>query len=367
MPFDHPLWVLYSSGTTGLPKAIVQGHGGILLEQLKKRLHLDLRPGDRMFWFTTTGWMMWNFLVGCLLSDAAIVLYDGSPGHPDLGALWELAERAGDHLHGRQRGPAGELREGGDRAGPRPRPARAARDRLDRLAAGAGELPLGLRARRARRVAVLHQRRHRRLHGVRRAAARCCRSTRANCSAARSAARWRRGTSRAAACIDEVGELVITEPMPSMPLFLWGDDDGERLRESYFAMYPGVWRHGDWIRITPRGGAVIYGRSDSTINRQGVRMGTSEIYRAAGAVPEVLDALVVDIPQRERRRRAVDGAVRRAARGRRRSTTSSTAQIKRRIREDCSPRHVPNEILPDRARCRARSRARCSRCPSSGS
>ena len=131
--------------------------------------------------------------------------------------------------------------------------------------------------------------------------------------------------------------------MPSMPLFFWGDEDGERLRESYFSMYPGVWRHGDWIRITPRGGAVIYGRSDSTINRQGVRMGTSEIYRAAGAVAEVLDALVVDIP-RGRRGRAVDGAVRRAARRRDARRGADAAQIKRRIREDCSPRHVPNEI-----------------------
>jgi acetoacetyl-CoA synthetase len=149
--------------------------------------------------------------------------------------------------------------------------------------------------------------------------------------------------------IDEVGELVITEPMPSMPLFLWGDEDGERLRESYFAMYPGVWRHGDWIRITPRGGAVIYGRSDSTINRQGVRMGTSEIYRAAGAVPEVLDALVVDIPARPGEDNRVDAVELRMvlfvvlAPG----TTLDeqlSAQIKRRIREDCSPRHVPNEI-----------------------
>jgi acetoacetyl-CoA synthetase len=144
--------------------------------------------------------------------------------------------------------------------------------------------------------------------------------------------------------IDEVGELVLTEPLPSMPLYLWGDDDGERLRESYFSMYPGIWRHGDWIRITPRGGAVIYGRSDSTINRQGVRMGTSEIYRAADAVAEVVDALVVDVP-----RRAGEGELWMVlfvvlAPG---VTLDEelAAQIKRRIREDCSPRHVPNEIL----------------------
>jgi acetoacetyl-CoA synthetase len=142
---------------------------------------------------------------------------------------------------------------------------------------------------------------------------------------------------------DQVGELVITEPMPSMPLYLWGDESGERLRESYFAMYPGIWRHGDWIRITPRHGAVIYGRSDSTINRQGVRMGTSEIYRAAAAVEEVLDTLVVDIP-----RPGADDelwmvmfvVLREGAE----LDEDLTARIKRRIREDCSPRHVPNEI-----------------------
>ena len=297
VPFDHPLWVLYSSGTTGLPKAIVQGHGGILLEQLKKRLHLDLRPGDRMFWFTTTGWMMWNFLVGCLLSDAAIVLYDGSPAHPDLGALWGLAERARITCMGVSAGLLASCEKAGVEPAPRTRPERAARDRLDRLAARAGELSLGLRARRRGHLAVLDQRRHGRVHGVRRrlpAAAGVRRRAAVPRARLRGASP---GTSRATRYVDEVGELVITEPMPSMPLFFWGDDDGERLRESYFAMYPGVWRHGDWIRITPRGGAVIYGRSDSTINRQGVRMGTSEIYRAASAVQEVLDALVVDIPR----------------------------------------------------------------------
>ena len=336
--------MLYSSGTTGLPKAIVHGHGGILLEQLKKSLHLDLRPGDRMFWFTTTGWMMWNFLVGCLLSDAAIVLYDGSPGHPDLGVLWDLAERAEITCMGVSAGLLASCEKAGIEPGRDYDLKRPARDRLDRLAAGAGELQVGLRARRIGHLAVLDQRRHGRLHGVRRrlpAAARC---TRANCNVVRSAARWRPGTSRAGASSTRSGELVITEPLPSMPLFFWGDDGGERLRESYFAMYPGIWRHGDWIRITPRGGAVIYGRSDSTINRQGVRMGTSEIYRAAGAVEEVLDALVVDIP----------GATATASCGWCCSWCCAqgvalddelTAQIKRRIREDCSPRHVPNEIL----------------------
>ena len=168
VPFDHPLWVLYSSGTTGLPKAIVHGHGGILLEQLKKRMHLDLRAGDRMFWFTTTGWMMWNFLVGCLHSQAAIVLYDGSPAHPDLSALWRLAERAGITCMGLSAGLLAACEKARHRARLRTRPERPAGDRLDRLAALARELPLGLRAGRPGDLAVLDQRRHRRLHRLRR-------------------------------------------------------------------------------------------------------------------------------------------------------------------------------------------------------
>jgi acetoacetyl-CoA synthetase len=342
VPFEHPLWVLYSSGTTGLPKAIVQSQGGILMEQLKKgRLHLDLRPGDRMFWFTTTGWMMWNFLVGCLFSEAAIVLYDGSPAHPDLGVLWQLAERTGITCMGVSAGllassekadihPASEhdlsaLRAIGSTGSPlAPESFRwvyrevgsdiwlfSTSGGTDVCTAFVGGCPL---------LPVYEGELQARMLGC-------------------AVEAWdEHGNS----LVDEVGELVITEPMPSMPLFLWGDDSGERLRESYFSMYPGVWRHGDWIRITPRGGAVIYGRSDSTINRQGVRMGTSEIYRAAATVEPVLDTLVVDVPRADGELWMVlfvvlsDGVE---------LDEELKAQIKRRIREDCSPRHVPNEIL----------------------
>ncbi len=340
VPFDHPLWVLYSSGTTGLPKAIVQGHGGILLEQLKKRLHLDLRPGDRMFWFTTTGWMMWNFLVGCLHSEAAIVLYDGSPAHPDLGALWRLAERAGITCMGISPGLMASCEKAGVE------PARAAD--LSRLRAlGATGSPLSPES---FKWVYEHVNPDIWLFSTS-GGTDVCTAFVAGCptlpvyegelQCRALGCKVESWDQEGRSVVDEVGELVVTEPMPSMPLFLWGDESGERLHDSYFAMYPGIWRHGDWIRITPRGGAVIYGRSDSTINRQGVRMGTSEIYRAAGRVDAVLDSLVVDVPVSGEELQMILFVVLRDGVA---LDESLERAIKKAIREDCSPRHVPNEI-----------------------
>ena len=333
--------MLYSSGTTGLPKAIVQGHGGILLEQAKKLgLHLDAQAGDRVFWFTTTGWMMWNFLVGVLLTEASIVLYDGSPGHPGMGVLWDLAEAAGITCFGTSASYVSACMKDGIEPG-------AGRDLSALRAVGSTGSPLSPEG-------------FEWIYGQ------------------LGADTWLFSTSggtdvctafvggvpilpvyrgelqaRSLGCaveawnedgeplIDEVGELVITEPMPSMPLYLWNDPDGERYRRSYFEMFPGTWRHGDWIEITSRGTAIIYGRSDSTINRSGIRMGTSEIYRAVASLPEITDALVVDIPKPGTEGWMplfvvlAEGAE---------LDQELTAEIARRIRERCSPRHVPDRV-----------------------
>jgi acetoacetyl-CoA synthetase len=342
VPFDHPLWVLYSSGTTGLPKAIVQGQGGILLEHLKKlHLHVDAQEGDRIFWFTTTGWMMWNFLVGCLLTEASIVLYDGSPGHPDMGVLWDLAESAGVTTFGTSASYIASCMKAGVEPGD-------GRDLAKLTAVGSTGSPLSPEG---FRWVYEHVGSDTWLFSTS-GGTDVCTAFVGGCpllpvyegelQARALGCAVEAWSPDGESLIGEVGELVITEPMPSMPIFFWNDPDGERYRESYFDMFPGVWRHGDWIEITERGTAIISGRSDSTINRGGIRMGTAEIYRAVLAVEDVTDALVVDIPREgEENFMPLFVVLRDGAE----LDEDLLKAIKTRIREDCSPRHVPNEIV----------------------
>jgi acetoacetyl-CoA synthetase len=343
LPFDHPLWVLYSSGTTGLPKPIVHGQGGVLLEHLKKmHLHLNAQEGDRVFWFTTTGWMMWNFLVGVLLTPASIVLYDGNPGTPTLDRLWDLAAESGTTTFGTSASFLATCQKEGVE------PGAGGRDLSALTAVGSTGSPL---APEGFQWVYDHVGADTWLFSTSGGTDVVSAFVggvptlpvhRGELQARALGAKVESWDPEGRPLIGEVGELVITEPMPSMPIFFWGDDPQQtRLRESYFEHYPGVWRHGDWIEITERGTAIIFGRSDSTINRGGIRMGTSEIYRAVLADDAVVDALVVDIP-----REGTEGWMPLfvVLRDGEELTDELIASIKRRIREQCSPRHVPNEI-----------------------
>lgn len=342
VPFDHPLWVLYSSGTTGLPKAIVQSQGGILVEHLKQLgLHCDLGPDDRFFWYTSTGWMMWNFLVSGLLTGTTIVLYDGSPGYPDTGAQWRIAERTRATLYGTSAAYVMACRKAGVHPGRdfdlssvqcvattgSPLPPDGFRwlhdevrdnlwiasvsggtDVCSCFAGAVPTLPVHIGELQAPGLGTDLQ-------------------------------SW---DPSGKPLTDEVGELVVTNPMPSMPIHFWNDPDGSRYHDSYFDTYPGVWRHGDWITVTSRGSVVIHGRSDSTLNRQGVRMGSADIYEAVERLPEIKESLVIGIEQPDGGYwmplfvHLAPGAV---------LDETLLGRIKQTIREQLSPRHIPDEII----------------------
>jgi acetoacetyl-CoA synthetase len=341
VPFDHPLWVLYSSGTTGLPKPIVHGHGGIALELLKSlALHLDLGPADRFFWFTTTGWMMWNFLVGGLLLGSTVLLWDGSPGHPDLLALWRFAAATGMTYFGTSAAyvlacqkagvePGREcdlsaLHSIGSTGSPLSPEGFAwlyrhvSEDVLVGSVSGGTDVCTAFVT--SAPVLPVH------------AGELQCRALGAKVEAFDEQGR---------SLVGQVGELVVTEPMPSMPLCFWNDPGGERYRDSYFTTYPGVWRHGDWIEVTERGSCVITGRSDSTLNRGGVRMGTAEFYRVVESLDEVADSLVVDAGDAQGEGRLLLFLVLRPGCA---LDQDLSGRIRALIRSELSPRHVPDEI-----------------------
>ncbi|MBM3521378.1 MAG: acetoacetate--CoA ligase [Alphaproteobacteria bacterium] len=341
VPFSHPLYILYSSGTTGVPKCIVHGVGGTLLQHIKElKLHTDVKPGDRVFYFTTCSWMMWNWLVSALACEATVCLYDGSPFHPDGNVLWNFADEAGFTLFG----TSAKYIDACAKAGVEPMKTHALTTVRAITSTGS---PLV-----AESFDYVYEKIKKDVH----LASISGGTDIVSCFVlgAPTEPVWRgeiqkRGLGMAIDVFDEEGrsstgskgELVCTKPFPSMPVGFWNDPDGKKYRSAYFERFPNIWTHGDWTEITPRGGIVIYGRSDTVLNPGGVRIGTAEIYRQVEQVPEVLESIVIG--------QDWDNDVRVVLFVRLREGVALDAglekRIKEQIRRNTTPRHVPGKII----------------------